>query len=129
MDMRRLLPDVRVAALILLVGITGCSGFGRGDPFTGTTKGMIFIEVDNLNFNQATIWMLSISGQRRLGVVNGRLRKTFSVRWPRSDDLSLRVRVMGERGFTTVRQLVYPGDHIELLIPLILPTDSRFGAP
>lgn len=116
MDMRRRLPGVRMAALILLVGITGCAGLGRGDPFTGTTKAMIFIEVDNRNFNQATIWMLSSSGQRRLGVVNGKVRKTFSVRWRRSDDLQLRVRVMGERGFITGRQLVIPGDHIELRI-------------
>ena len=116
MDVRGLLPDVRVATLVLLVGITGCSGFGRGDPFTGTTKATIFIEVDNRNFNQATVWMLSSSGQRRLGVVNGKVRKTFTIRWPRSDDLQLRVRVMGERGFTTARQLVVPGDHIELRI-------------
>ncbi len=112
----RLLPGVRVAALILLVGITGCSGFGGSDPFTGTTKAMIFIEVDNRNFNQATIWMVSSSGQRRLGVVNGKVRKTFSVQWRRSDDLQLRVRVLGQRGFITGRQLVLPGDHVELRI-------------
>ena len=116
MDMRRLLPGVKMAALILLVGITGCSGFGGGDPFTGTTKAMIFIEVDNLNFNQATIWMLSNSGQWRLGVVDGNVRKTFSVQWRRSDDLRLRVRVMGQRGYTTGRQLVFPGDRIQLRI-------------
>lgn len=127
----RLLPGVRMAALILLVGIAGCSGFGGGDPFTGTTKAMISIEVDNRNFNQATIWMLSSFGQRRLGVVSGKMQKTFSVRWPRSDDLSLRVRVLGQRGFTTPRQLVIPGDHIELRITSVLDltTDPRSGAP
>jgi hypothetical protein len=60
--------------------------------------------------------MLSSSGERRLGTVNGKVQKSFPIRWPRSDDLRLRVRVMGERGFTTARQLVFPGDHIELRI-------------
>ena len=116
MDMRRLLPDVRVAAVVLVVGTTGCSMFGGGDPFTGTTKATIEIEVDNRSFNQATVWMLSGSGERRLGVVNGKVLKTFTVRWTRSDDLRLRVRVLGGRGFTTARQVVYPGDHLELRI-------------
>ena len=85
-------------------------------PFTGTTKAQIVIEVDNRNFNQATVWMLSGSGERRRGVVNGKIQKTFTIRWPRSDDLRLRVRVLGGRGFTTARQLVFPGDHVELRI-------------
>ena len=117
MYLRRLLTGVRMAALILLVWITGCSGVRGRDPFTGTTKAMIFIEVDNRNFNQATIWMLSRSGQRRLGVVNGRGNKTFEVEWEGSDDLRLRVRVLGGQGFTTGRQLPIPGDHIQLYIP------------
>ena len=66
MDMRRLLPDVRVAAAVLLIGTTGCSTFGGGIPLTGTTRATIEIEVDNLDFNQATVWMLSSSGERRL---------------------------------------------------------------
>ena len=60
--------------------------------------------------------MVSSSGQRRLGVVNGKVRKTFSVQWRRSDDLQLRVRVLGQRGFIPGRQLVLPGDHVELRI-------------
>ncbi len=102
--------------MVLLVATAGCSTRGSGDPFTGTTKAQIVIEVDNRNFNQATVWMLSSSGERRLGTVNGRTQKEFPVRWRRQDDLRLRVRVMGERGFTTARQLVLPGDHVELRI-------------
>ena len=116
MDMERLLPRVRVAATVLLVGTSACSSFGGGDPFTGTTKALIEIEVDNRNFGQATIWTLSGAGERRLGVVNGKVVKTFTIPWTRSDDLQLRVRVLGQRGFTTARQLVFPGDHLELRI-------------
>ncbi len=106
----------RTVLAALVVATSACSGFGGGDPFTGTTKAQIVIEVDNRNFNQATVWMLSGSGERRLGVVNGKIQKTFTIRWPRSDDLRLRVRVLGGRGFTTARQLVFPGDHVELRI-------------
>ena len=114
--MRGQVRGLLVAVAVFTAATAGCSAFGRGDPFTGTTKGQIVIEVDNRNFNQATVWMLSSSGERRLGVVNGRIKKSFPVRWPRSDDLRLRVRVMGERGFTTPRQLVVPGDHVGLRI-------------
>ncbi len=121
MDVGRRLPNLGVAAVLLAcasagLATSGCGPFTRGDPFTGATKAQIIIEVDNRNFNQATVWMLSSSGERRLGTVNGRIKKSFPVRWPRSDDLRLRVRVIGERGFTTPRQLVFPGDNVELRI-------------
>ena len=117
MKLRTKVLGIRAATVgVLAAAAFGCSAFGGGDPFTGTTKAEIVIEVDNRNFNQATVWVLSSSGQRRLGVVNGKVMKTFTVRWSRPDDLRLRVRVLGEQGFTTDRQLVVPGDHVELRI-------------
>ena len=109
--------DPRAVACAVLVVTTGCSGVGRtNDPFRGTEKSQIVIEVDNQGFNQATVWILSSAGERRLGTINGKVRRSFTVQWPRSDELRLRVRVMGARGFTTARKLVFPGEVVEVRI-------------
>jgi hypothetical protein len=109
--------DLRVVIGAVLIATSGCvSSGGAGDPFTGPAKSQIVIEISNQGFNQATVWMLSGSGERRLGTVNGKGEKSFTIRWPRSDDLRLRVRVVGKRGFTTARKLVFPGENVELRI-------------
>ncbi len=102
--------------MLLLVATSACSTRGSGSPFTGTTNAQIVIEVNNQGFNQATVWILSSSGEQRLGTLNGKVQRSFTVQWPRSDYLRLRVRVMGQRGFTTAQQLVLPGDNVELRI-------------
>lgn len=109
--------DLRVVLGALLLVMAGCTAFGGAeDPFAGPAKAQIVIEVTNLSFNQATVWMLSSAGERRLGTINGKGEKSFTIRWPRSDDLRLRVRVVGKRGFTTARKLVFPGENVELRI-------------
>ena len=79
--------DIRIGIVLLLVAPSACSTRGSGSPFTGTTKALIVIEVDNQGFNQSTVWILSSSGERRLGTINGKVQRSFTVRWPRSDDL------------------------------------------
>ena len=49
-------------------------------------------------------------------MVDGKLMKAFTIPWRRSDDMRFRVRILGERGFTTNPKLVAPGDHVELQI-------------
>ena len=108
--------SLSIALLLVSAAASGC--LGRSDnPFGGGPgKAEIRVEVDNRSFNQATVWVLSSMGQRRLGIVEGKGVKTFSLAWPRSDDMSLRVRVLGGRDFTTASQLVVPGDHVEIQI-------------
>ena len=102
---------------VLLVSATASGCLGRsGNPFTGSGKAEIRVEVDNRSFNQATVWVLSSMGQRRLGIVEGKGVKTFTLAWPRSDDMRVRIRVLGGRDFTTGYQLVVPGDHVEIQV-------------
>jgi hypothetical protein len=117
MDRLRKGIDLRVVMGAVLLATSGCvSSGGAADPFTGPAKSQIVIEVDNQGFNQATVWMISSAGERRLGTVNGKGEKSYTLQWPRSGDLRLRVRVVGKRGFTTARQLVFPGENVELRI-------------
>ncbi len=107
--------SVWFATMIVLVTTSGCS-LPSSDPFSGPAKSHVVIEVDNRSFNRATIWILSSAGVRRLGMVDGKLMKAFTIPWRRSDDMRFRVRILGERGFTTNPKLVAPGDHVELQI-------------
>ncbi len=117
MDRLRRCADPRIVMSAFLLAIAGCGAFGgTEDPFTAPAKSRIVIEVNNQGFNQATVWMISSAGERRLGAVNGKSEKSFTIQWPRSDDLRLRVRMVGKRGFTTARQLVFPGQNVELRI-------------
>ncbi len=107
----------RIFGIVALIVAAGCVGRGgASDPFAGPEKAQIVIEVDNTGFNQATVWILTGAGERRLGIVNGKATKSFTVRWHRSDELQVRVRVLGGTEFTTRRQLVFPGGEVELRI-------------
>ena len=104
-----------IAVLLVSATASGCVA-RSGNPFSGQGKAEIRVEVDNRSFNQATVWILSSMGQRRLGMVEGKGVKTFTLSWPHSDDMRLRIRVLGGRAFTTGYRLVVPGDHVEIQI-------------
>ena len=76
----------------------------------------IALEIENDNFNDARIYVLSFSGSRRIGMIIGGTAETFNFNW-REDELRVRVDFIGAGGFTTGLILVSPGDVVYLRIP------------
>lgn len=107
----------RMVAVALLLGAAGCGGTYGPAPFPVEGESTILqIMVDNRNFNDANIIFLSDRGEKRLGVVDGKSERTFSLPWPRPDLIRLRVRLLAGGTFTTSGLEANPGELLVLEI-------------
>jgi len=72
------------------MSVAGCLGQGRlSNPFEeGGGAGSIRVVVQNHNYHQATIKALGQT-QRRIGIVAGNSKRTFTLPWPTVDNLIL----------------------------------------
>ncbi len=107
-----------LAALVLLVPAAGCSGSRNlTNPFDpgGAAARSIRIDIENNNFNEATVRAVSRT-ERRLGVVSGNGRESFTLNWPTVDDLRIRIDILAGDRFTTNRVSVGPGETVYLTI-------------
>ncbi len=106
---------VLVAAAI---AATGCVGLRTApNPFEegADAQRVITIEVENHNFNDATLRAVARM-ERRLGVVTGNGKQTFTIPWPTVNDLQIRIDVLAGDRFTTNRVSVSPGESVFLTI-------------
>ncbi len=97
---------------------TGCLGLRTNpNPFEeeGDAQRIITLEVENHNFNDATLRTVARM-ERRLGVVNGNGKQTFTIPWSTVDDLQIRIDVLAGDRFTTNRVTVSPGESVHLTI-------------
>ena len=109
--------DVRsLGVLVLMFSTSGCGAVRMADPLPDSGA-FIEIVVDNRYISDIRIWAVSGAGDEYLGVVTAKSRDTFTHRWSRPDDLSLLVRTIGGRSFTTRRIDTAPGESVELLVP------------
>ncbi len=106
------------AAAIVVALATACAGSRElTNPFEPRNGGSqsIRINVQNNNFNEATLRAVSRT-ERRLGVVSGNGRETFTLNWPAVDDLRIRIDILAGDRFTTNRVSVGPGETVYLQI-------------
>ena len=117
----------QIVALTFSLGIwmTACASPGANPFNDGVERGTVHVEVDNLNFYDATIYVLSGSGERRLGIVPGKTVKTFVARLVGPDDVRLRVRLLAGGSFTTDTMHTSPGETLLLIIPSSLGGGGR----
>ena len=111
---RWLAPAVTAVALAL----AGCAGAAeRPNPFDrgAAAARSIRINVVNNNLNEATLRAVSRT-ERRLGVVSGNGRESFTVAWPTVDDLRIRIDLLAGDEILTNRVSVGPGDTVYLTI-------------
>ena len=105
-----------VAAVVV---VAGCSTSRRDatNPFEGDVAAAqsIRINVENNNFNEATVRAVARI-ERRLGVVSGNGRESFTLNWPTVDDLRIRIDILAGDRFTTNRVSVGPGETVYLQI-------------
>ena len=110
--------DRRAMLLVMAVAVAGCAGSPEvSNPFErgGGASRNIRINVVNNNFNEATVRAVART-ERRLGVVQGNSRQSFTLAWPTVDDLRIRIDVLAGDRFTTNRISVGPGDAVYLTI-------------
>ncbi len=112
---RRAAPMLAAAAAIAVAA--GCGGSRTAsNPFeAGATAQSIRIHVENNNFNEATVRAVARI-ERRLGVVPGNGRESFTLNWPTVDDLRVRIDILAGDRFTTNRVSVGPGESVYLTI-------------
>ncbi|MBW3534194.1 MAG: hypothetical protein KY453_03080, partial [Gemmatimonadetes bacterium] len=81
----------------------------------------LLIEIDNLNFNDATLHVVAGGSRTRLGIVTGKSTAVHTISWDVPRDLRIEVDLVGESSFSTNRVDARPGQSLQLLIE----ADSR----
>jgi hypothetical protein len=116
---------IRAALLILTLGLSACASPGgdagpfRGEPAAGAEE--IRIEIQNLNFADATVWARVQGGNRtRLGTVRGKSDSVFTMPWRFPLPLRLQVDLVGGGRCTTEDLMVDPGDSLLMQIQPVL---------
>lgn len=119
--------NARIAALTLSLGLgmTACASPGASPFDDGVEPGTIHVEVDNQNFYDATVYVLSGAGERRLGIVRGKSEKTLVARLFVPGNVRLRVRMLAGASFTTEVMNAGPGETLLLIIPANLREGAR----
>jgi len=121
----------RALLLAATMSVAGCLGQGRlSNPFEeGGGAGSIRVVVQNHNYHQATIKALGQT-QRRIGIVAGNSKRTFTLPWPTVDNLILEVDLLAGSAFRTNSISLEPGESATLYIQQVtsLSTLVRGGA-
>lgn len=116
-----------LAAVSLL--LVGCGGRGRPlNPFdrsepTGGIVESIRIEVQNLHFNDATVYALRASQRVRVGRVTGKTDRRFRINWNVAAPIAFEVDIVGSRSCRTGSVAVEANS----VVWLSIPSDMGFG--
>lgn len=117
---RRALPVLLALSVVLIV--SGCLGRGGNpdDPFNGRrteAPGRLNVEVQNLNFNDLTVYAIRQGQQIRLGDVTGKSNREFTIDWDFAVPVQFRVDIVGGRECRIGELAADPGATIQLHIP------------
>lgn len=120
---RRLLVCAAVlgTAVALACGTTG----RRGDPFAGSGSGPaggsdepgLVVNVQNRNFADATVHILSGGRRTRVGTTPSNSNRSFSIEWPGGPrQVQAEIDLFGGGNYTTAAVPSAPGDRITVVI-------------
>lgn len=113
------------AGLVLTVVVLSACGASRAapSPFEGVHEGApsedpIHIDVQNLNFNDVTLWAVREAGQRiRLGRVTGKTDETFRIPWNLAMPIGFEIDVVGGRSCRTGQVAVDRNAAVWVIVP------------
>lgn len=107
-------------ALLCASVLGGCASGSAGDnPFDEGGQGeerSVRIEVQNRNFNDATLYALSDGRRQRMGTVTGNSSGSVSISWPGDRTLRIEIDLLAGGDYTTPSVLVSPGERLQLVI-------------
>jgi hypothetical protein len=108
-------------AVATLAVAAGCGGGSARNPFDpSSTPGggdRIRVEVQNLNFNDVTIWALRNSQRVRVGRVTGKTDQTFTIAWNVAQPIWFEIDVVSGRSCRTPQVPVDPDSSVWVVIP------------
>lgn len=116
----------RILLMSALTGLVACGTSRRTapSPFDGTAGGgssaedPIRVDVQNINFNDITVWALRPGGQRiRLGRVTGKTEETFRIDWNLAVPIYFVIDVTGGRGCRTPQVAVERDARVWVIVP------------
>lgn len=115
-------PLRAVFALVALVGASACGALGNSvpNPFDGGAQAgedRLRIQVQNMNFNDVTVYAVSAGQRIRLGNVTGKTDESFQIDWNFANPIAFQVDVIGGRGCNTSAIAVDPGARVWVQIP------------
>jgi hypothetical protein len=120
---RGLKRAVLALAIVLVSGACAAGARSTADPFSGggsrtasVQDRSIRIEVQNSNFNDATIEARGIGVRRRLGRVGGTRSDEFTLDWRGAGQLYFEIDLLGGETCVTRGIDVSPGDRVRLVI-------------
>ncbi len=104
---------LRTTTLILFTALVGasCAGQNLRNAETGPP---IVVEVQNNNFQDATVYLFRDGERTRLGIVTGKTDQTFAVPWRANLYLRFEVRFIGGGACATRRIPMEPGQRYVL---------------
>lgn len=115
----------RTLLLVALLGLAGC-GASRNDarsPFDGgrsggsTAEDPIRVDVQNINFNDVTIWAIRQGQRIRLGRVTGKTDESFRIDWNLALPIYFVIDVTGGRSCRTNQVAVERDARVWVIIP------------
>ncbi len=119
-------PTRSAALLVSALALAACGGSTRAtaNPFDGSgvpggsaSEDPIRVEVQNLSFNDVTIWAVRQGQRIRLGRVTGKTDETFRIGWNVAVPISFEVDEVSGRGCRTGQVLVDRNARVWLNIP------------
>ena len=121
----RPLSRLPVALAFVALAAAGCASPGRAVPLFGEPeeKQLIRIQVQNNDFNDATLHALWDGGRKRLGTVTGKGSGTFTLAWDHDGPLQLEIDFLAGGKCTTGAITAKPGDSLDLLIGIAGSSD------
>lgn len=113
-------PGSLLLVLLSTLAVAGCSSLSGGqNPFEGggaEEERSILIQVQNLNFNDATLHALSSGRRQRLGRVSGKSTASFRIPWQGSQQLRIEIDLLAGSDYRTNGVLASPRDRVRLVI-------------
>jgi hypothetical protein len=117
--------SLSVVAAIALTALAGCSSSGSQtrSPFDGPATGSgtgdrIRVEIQNLSFNDITVWAVRPGGQRiRVARVTGKTDQNATIDWNVAQPISFFVEQVSGRSCRTGQIGVEPGARVWLNVP------------
>lgn len=109
------------AAVVILFAGSACGGGSARNPFdptaTRTGEDRIRVEVQNLNFNDVTVWAMRNSQRVRVGRVTGKTDEAFTIEWNIAQPIWFQIDVVSGRSCRTGQVPVDAQSRVWLIIP------------
>ncbi len=101
----------RFGALVAALATAGCFASATPNPFDDSDpeRGQVEIEVENISFNEATVFAVTQARRFRLGVVQGKGSRTFNITLPALQDIEIEIDLLAGQRFQSPVFAVAPG--------------------